>query len=176
MSTENAAREDPADIGGNDAELDSAIDELRGVLRKGGEAPGGTSGGDRGSEGFGAAGPAFESNGFEDMSASSAEAFADFGENPRTEGVTSRAGADPRLDLVMDIPIDVQIVLGTSRMPVSGLLNLSQGSTIPLDRRIGEPVEITVNGRVIGRGEITVLEGDESRFGVRLLELDTDKG
>ena len=86
------------------------------------------------------------------------------------------AATDSRLDLIMDIPIDVQIVLGTSRMPVSALMNLSQGSTIALDRRIGEPVEITVNGRVIGRGEITVLEEDETRFGVRLLEVDTDKG
>ena len=75
------------------------------------------------------------------------------------------------LDLIMDIPIDVQIVLGTSRMQVSGLMNLTEGATIALDRRIGEPVEIVVNGRVIGRGEITVLDEDETRFGVKLIEI-----
>ena len=45
----------------------------------------------------------------------------------------------------------------------------------PLDRRIGEPVEIMVNGRVIGRGEITVLEGDDTRFGVKLIEIKGNK-
>jgi flagellar motor switch protein FliN len=48
---------------------------------------------------------------------------------------------------------------------------LTEGATIALDRKIGEPVEIMVNGRVIGRGEITVLEGDVTRFGVKLLEI-----
>jgi flagellar motor switch protein FliN len=68
------------------------------------------------------------------------------------------SGMTANLDLIMDIPIDVQIVLGTSRMQVSGLMNLTEGATIALDRKIGEPVEIVVNGRVIGRGEITVLD------------------
>lgn len=77
--------------------------------------------------------------------------------------------------LVMDIPIDVQIVLGSSRMPVAGLLNLNEGATIGLDRKIGEPVDIMVNGKLIGRGEITVLEEDETRFGVRLVELATTR-
>ena len=81
------------------------------------------------------------------------------------------AALTANLDLIMDIPIDVQIVLGTSRMQVSGLMNLTEGATIALDRRIGEPVEIVVNGRVIGRGEITVLDEDETRFGVKLIEI-----
>ena len=81
------------------------------------------------------------------------------------------SGMTANLDLIMDIPIDVQIVLGTSRMQVSGLMNLTEGATIdarPPDRR---PVEIVVNGRVIGRGEITVLDEDETRFGVKLIEI-----
>ncbi|MEI2298013.1 flagellar motor switch protein FliN [Ensifer sp. MJa1] len=84
-------------------------------------------------------------------------------------------GMTANLDLIMDIPIDVQIVLGSSRMQVSGLMNLNEGATIALDRRIGEPVEIMVNGRVIGRGEITVLEGDDTRFGVKLIEIKGSK-
>ena len=71
----------------------------------------------------------------------------------------------------MDIPIDVQIVLGSSRMQVSGLMNLTEGAIIALDKKIGEPVEITVNGRKIGRGEITVLEHDDTRFGIKLTEI-----
>ncbi|MNT80911.1 Flagellar motor switch protein FliN [compost metagenome] len=75
------------------------------------------------------------------------------------------------LDLIMDIPIEVQIVLGNSRMQVSGLMNLEEGAIIALDKKIGEPVEIMVNGRRIARGEITVLENDDTRFGVKLIEV-----
>ena len=74
-------------------------------------------------------------------------------------------------DLIKDIPIEMQIVLGKTRMPVAGLMNLAEGALIGLDRKIGEPVDIMVNGRVFGRGEITVIEGDETRFGVKLLEV-----
>lgn len=170
MSTEKAAPESAVDIGSDDVELDSAIDELRGVLRKGADGPGGAGGETIGAQGS-------ESSGFDEMNAPSANAFADFGDESMIPGAaTDASGTEPRLDLIMDIPIDVEIVLGTSRMPVSALMKLSQGSTIALDRKIGEPVEITVNGRVIGRGEITVLEEDETRFGVHLLELDTGKG
>ena len=78
---------------------------------------------------------------------------------------------EANLGLIMDIPIDLQIVLGTSQMLVSGLMGLTEGATIALDRRIGEPVDVMVNGRVIGRGEITVLENDDTRFGVKLIEV-----
>ena len=80
-------------------------------------------------------------------------------------------GTSNRMDLVLGIPIDVQIILGSSRMAVSSLMNLSEGATIALDRKIGEPVEIMVNGKLIGRGEITVLDSDETRFAVRIIEV-----
>ncbi|PWV99821.1 flagellar motor switch protein FliN/FliY [Hoeflea marina] len=86
-------------------------------------------------------------------------------------GAPVGATGNVRVDMVLDIPIDVQIILGTSRMAVSSLMELSEGSTIALDRKIGEPVEIVVNGKLIGRGEITVLESDETRFGVRMIEV-----
>jgi flagellar motor switch protein FliN len=73
--------------------------------------------------------------------------------------------------IVMNIPVDVQIVLGSTEMPVSELMALQKGSTVALNRRIGEPVDIVVNGRKIARGEITVLESDPSRFGIRLTEI-----
>lgn len=88
-------------------------------------------------------------------------------------GTSSEPGSalTANLDLIMDIPIDVQIVLGSSRMQVSGLMNLEEGAIIALDKKIGEPVEIMVNGRRIARGEITVLENDDTRFGVKLIEV-----
>lgn len=75
--------------------------------------------------------------------------------------------------IIMNIPVDVQIMLGSAEMPVSELMALQKGSTVALDRRIGEPVDIVVNGQKIARGEITVLDNDPSRFGVKLTEIIT---
>ena len=75
--------------------------------------------------------------------------------------------------IVMNIPVDVQIMLGSAAMTVAELMTLQKGSTVALDRRIGEPVDIVVNGQKIARGEVTVLESDPSRFGVKLTEIIT---
>ena len=56
-------------------------------------------------------------------------------------------------------------------MPVSALMKLGRGAVIPLDRRVGEPVDVTVNGRVVARGEVVVLEEASSRFGISLTEV-----
>lgn len=80
-------------------------------------------------------------------------------------------GGGPNANIVMGILVDVQIVLGSAEVPVADLMSLQKGATIPLNRRIGEPVDIVVNGRKIARGEITVLESDPSRFGVRVTEV-----
>ncbi|MCA1971037.1 MAG: flagellar motor switch protein FliN [Rhizobium sp.] len=112
------------------------------------------------------AGSAFGETSFGDTSLGDTS----FGAMP---GTSSEPGSalTANLDLIMDIPIDVQIVLGSSRMQVSGLMNLEEGAIIALDKKIGEPVEIMVNGRRIARGEITVLENDDTRFGVKLIEV-----
>lgn len=83
----------------------------------------------------------------------------------------ARAAAAAGNSVILDIPVEVQIVLGSTEMPVSDLMTLQKGSTVALDRRIGEPVDVVVNGRRIARGEITVLESDPSRFGIRLTEI-----
>ena len=81
----------------------------------------------------------------------------------------------PNSSLIMDIPVEVQIVLGSTEMAVSDLMGLQKGSTVALNRRIGEPVDVIVNGRRIARGEITVLDSDPSRFGIRLTEVSATK-
>jgi len=83
------------------------------------------------------------------------------------------AAAHGNSSVIMSIPVDVQIVLGSAEMPVSELMALQKGSTVALNRRIGESVDVVVNGRKIARGEITVLESDPSRFGIRLTEIIT---
>lgn len=181
-----------------DAELDQAIDDLRGVLKKDGDTA------DFGAD-FAAPEPVGQLSEFgSEFGAGDAAGFGgdfggsdfggDFGDSGTAGSIdidTGFAGGDfsvempaqaapgsgmtANMDLIMDIPIDVQIVLGTSRMQVSSLMGLSEGATIALDRKIGEPVEIMVNGRVIGRGEITVLGGDVTRFGVKLIEIKSSK-
>ena len=83
------------------------------------------------------------------------------------------APSSANADIIMDIPVEVQIVLGSAQMPVSELMALEKGSTVGLNRRIGEAVDVMVNGRRIARGEITVLDNDPSRFGIRLTEIIT---
>ncbi len=77
----------------------------------------------------------------------------------------------PGFETIMRIPVSVKIVLGSATMPVSALMKLGRGAVIPLDRRVGEPVDVTVNGRVVARGEVVVLEEASSRFGISLTEV-----
>lgn len=77
----------------------------------------------------------------------------------------------PNAGIIMNIPVDVQIVLGSAEMAVSELMALQKGSTVALNRRIGEPVDVVVNGRKVACGEITVLENDPSRFGIKLTQI-----
>ncbi|CAA9514587.1 MAG: Flagellar motor switch protein FliN [uncultured Sphingomonadaceae bacterium] len=76
--------------------------------------------------------------------------------------------ADDRLDAVHDVPVKVQAVLGRSRMPIGDLLRLKAGMVVELDRRVGEPVDIFVNNRLIARGEVVMI--DQS-LGVTLTEI-----
>jgi flagellar motor switch protein FliN/FliY len=82
------------------------------------------------------------------------------------------AGGKPRhLETVLQIPVSVKVVLGSASMPVASVLKLGRGAVVPLDRKVGEPVDVVVNGRVIARGEVVVLDEDNSRFGVSLTEV-----
>ena len=56
-------------------------------------------------------------------------------------------------------------------MPIFQLTKLGRGAVIPLDRRVGEPVDVMINGRIIARGEIVVLDEEGSRFGITLTEM-----
>ena len=71
----------------------------------------------------------------------------------------------------MRIPVTVKVVLGSATMPVANLTKLGRGAIIPLDRRVGEPVDVVVNGRVIARGEVVVVDEATSRFGISLTEV-----
>jgi flagellar motor switch protein FliN/FliY len=75
------------------------------------------------------------------------------------------------LDSILRIPVTIQVVLGSATMPVANLMKLGRGAIVPLDHRVGEPVDVVVNGRIIARGEVVVVEDDNSRFGISLTEI-----
>lgn len=85
-------------------------------------------------------------------------------------GISERAPSNTVecLQAVMQIPVSVDVVLGTKQMTVSELTALSKGSLITLDRTIGEPVDLVVNGKPIARGKIVMMEDGTSRFGLTL--------
>lgn len=95
-------------------------------------------------------------------------------EAPQTDGAGPDGevmGDERNLDAILGIPVNIQVVLGSATMLVSNLLKLGRGAVIPLNHRVGEPIDIVVNGRVIARGEVVVVEDDNSRFGVSLTEI-----
>jgi flagellar motor switch protein FliN len=83
----------------------------------------------------------------------------------------SKGESGRNLDSILRIPVTIQVVLGSATMPVSNLMKLGRGAIVPLDHRVGEPVDVVVNGRVIARGEVVVVEDDNSRFGISLTEI-----
>jgi len=76
-----------------------------------------------------------------------------------------------RYDAILSIPVTVQIVLGGTTMPVSSLMKLGRGAVISLDQKVGDPVNIVVNGRTIARGEVVVVDEETARYGVSLTEI-----
>lgn len=79
------------------------------------------------------------------------------------------AGKDEKnLGLILDIPLRVTVELGRTKMVVSELLNLGQGSVIELNKLAGEPMEVLVNDKLVARGEAVVVN---EKFGVRLTDI-----
>lgn len=72
------------------------------------------------------------------------------------------------LETVYDIPVQVTVVLGKANMQVNQLLKLGRGAVIELDRKVGEPIDIFVNNRLVARGEVVVVE---DRIGVTMTEI-----
>ncbi|MET3665304.1 flagellar motor switch protein FliN [Caulobacter sp. 1776] len=76
---------------------------------------------------------------------------------------------------VFDVPVNISAVLGRAHMSVAQLLQLSQGSILELDRKVGEAIDIYVNNRLVARGEVVVVD---ERLGVTMTEIikDGDQG
>jgi len=100
-----------------------------------------------------------------------AEMESPTGEAPAPAPADIGAQEGPNLDAILSIPVTVQVVLGTTSMPVARLMKLGRGAVITLDQKVGAPVNILVNGRIVARGEVVVVDEDNSRFGVTLTEI-----
>ena len=70
---------------------------------------------------------------------------------------------------IMDIPVNVQVVLGNKRLPMAALFNLSRGSVIEFDKKVGEPIDLMANERLIARGEIQIT--DDGRLSISITEI-----
>lgn len=84
------------------------------------------------------------------------------------EAKKENKGSERNLQLILDIPLKLSVELGRTKMPVSELLNLTQGSVIELNKLAGEPMEVMVNDKLIARGEAVVVN---EKFGVRLTDV-----
>ena len=72
------------------------------------------------------------------------------------------------LNLVLDVPVSLSIELGSCQLPMREVLQLSAGSVVQLDKQADAPVEMSVNGKLIARGEVVVIE---DRFGLKITEV-----
>ncbi|WP_029005590.1 flagellar motor switch protein FliN [Azorhizobium doebereinerae] len=107
----------------------------------------------------------------DDLGKEAAEDEALFAKTLQSAEKEETIGNGRGLESVMRIPVLLQVVLGSASMPVANLMKLGRGAIVPLDHRVGEPVDVVVNGRIIARGEVMVVEDDNSRFGVTLTEI-----
>ncbi len=81
---------------------------------------------------------------------------------------TGKTNVQRGLDFILDIPLEVTVELGRTKMLVNDLLQLGQGSVVELSKVAGEPMEILVNQKLIARGEVVVVN---EKFGVRLTDI-----
>jgi flagellar motor switch protein FliN/FliY len=81
-----------------------------------------------------------------------------------------KIGEPRRLDMLLDLPLDVSVELGRTRMSIQELLALAPGSVIELDKSAGDPVELYINDRPIAKGEVVIID---ENFGVRLTSIVT---
>jgi flagellar motor switch protein FliN/FliY len=90
-------------------------------------------------------------------------AFTNFGED-----VPAAAGND--INMILDIPVQLTVELGRTRIPIKHILQLAQGSVVELEAMAGEPMDVLVNGYLIAQGEVVVVN---EKFGIRLTDIVT---
>jgi flagellar motor switch protein FliN/FliY len=80
------------------------------------------------------------------------------------------AGAGNDINMILDIPVQLTVELGRTRIPIKHILQLAQGSVVELETMAGEPMDVLVNGYLIAQGEVVVVN---DKFGIRLTDIVT---
>jgi len=93
-----------------------------------------------------------------------ADIFPSFG------GQAGNAGMMNELDMILDIPVQITVELGRTKITIKNLLQLAHGSVVELDAMAGEPMDVLVNGTLIAQGEVVVVN---DKFGIRLTDIIT---
>jgi len=88
----------------------------------------------------------------------------------RPFGSAGSDGTSSDIDRVLDIPIQLSVELGRTKVPIKYILQLGQGSVVELDALAGEPMDVLVNGYLIAQGEVVVVN---DKFGIRLTDIVT---
>lgn len=92
--------------------------------------------------------------------------FTNFG----ASGSASAGGGSGDMNLILDIPVQLTVELGRTRIPIKHILQLAQGSVVELEALAGEPMDVLVNGFLIAQGEVVVVN---DKFGVRMTDIVT---
>ena len=87
-----------------------------------------------------------------------------------TAGGASIQSAANNLDMILDIPVNLTVELGRTKIAIRNLLQLAQGSVVELDGLAGEPMSVLVNGTLVAQGEVVVVN---DKFGIRLTDIIT---
>jgi flagellar motor switch protein FliN/FliY len=85
-------------------------------------------------------------------------------------GAGAGAGAGNDINMILDIPVQLTVELGRTKIPIRNILQLAQGSVVELDALAGEPMDVLVNGFLIAQGEVVVVN---DKFGIRLTDIVT---
>ena len=83
---------------------------------------------------------------------------------------TGAGGAGNDINMILDIPVQLTVELGRTRIPIKHILQLAQGSVVELEALAGEPMDVLVNGYLIAQGEVVVVN---DKFGIRLTDIVT---
>ena len=126
-------------------------------------------GGEAGAQDFDQYFPGLASTGFPE--ADKAEEFSGIMPSASEVGMSEPHVEADNSAMIAGLPVMMKVVLGSAKMPVATLAKLAKGSVVKLDKMVGDPVDILVNGHLIARGEVVVLNEASSRFGVVLTQV-----
>lgn len=101
---------------------------------------------------------------FGGAAAAPADIFQNFSGDP------TRGSIMNELDMILDIPVQITVELGRTKLTIKHLLQLAHGSVVELDAMAGEPLDVLVNGTLIAQGEVVVVN---EKFGIRLTDIIT---